>query len=112
MAISGFGFGLFGLFWIASAVLSIALIVVVIMVAVRYLNRTSPSAQGQWPGQAAPPPVAPPPPAARPEPLEILRERFARGEITLSDFETAKRALGYPPGPDAPLPGGGPAPGA
>jgi len=111
MSLSGFGFGLFGLFWLVSAVLSIALVVVLIMVAVRYLNRTSTPAQGQWPGQAAPPPVAPQPPAARSEPLEILRDRFARGEITLSDFETAKRALGYPGGPDAPPPGAGPAPG-
>ena len=107
MELSGFGFGLFGLFWLVSAVLSIALVVVLIMVAVRYLNRTSPSAQGQWPGQAAPPPGAPPPSSTRPEPLEILRERFARGEITLSDFETAKRALGYPDGPDAPPPDAG-----
>jgi hypothetical protein len=30
------------------------------------------------------------------EPLDILRERFARGDITLDEFETAKRALGYP----------------
>jgi uncharacterized membrane protein len=56
----------------------------------------------------APPPspgpcVAPAPP--RPEPLDILRERFARGDITLDEFETAKRALGYPssqPPPPAP----------
>jgi uncharacterized membrane protein len=46
--------------------------------------------------------VAPPP--ARPEPLDILRERFARGDITLDDFETAKRALGYPSSPTPPPP--------
>jgi len=55
----------------------------------------------------APPPspvpyVAPPP--ARPEPLDILRERFARGDITLDEFETAKRALGYPTSPPPPAP--------
>jgi hypothetical protein len=49
-------------------------------------------------------PLAPPPPNARPEPLDILRERFARGDITLDEFETAKRALGYPSSP--PLPPG------
>ena len=50
---------------------------------------------------AAPPSVRPyvAPPPSRPEPLDILRERFARGEITLDEFETAKRALGYPAGP-------------
>ncbi len=62
--------------------------------------------------------VPPPPPAwptqtPRPEPLDILRERFARGEITLEEFETAKRALGYPPGappPSSPVQGPPPAP--
>jgi len=97
---TGFGMGVFGLFWLVSAVLSVVLIVVLIMLAVRYLNRTSPPAQGQWPGQATPPSATP----VRPEPLEILRERFARGEITLDQFETAKRALGYPSSPEPPPP--------
>jgi uncharacterized membrane protein len=48
--------------------------------------------------------VAPTP--LRPEPLDILRERFARGDITLDDFEAAKRALGYPSSPPPPAPGG------
>ena len=104
----GFGFGLFGLFWLASAILGIVLIIVLIKVAVRYLDRTNPSAGGQWPGQQAPPPASPP----RSDPLEILRERFARGEITLDDFEAAKRALGYPGGPDLPPPGSRPGPAA
>jgi hypothetical protein len=42
------------------------------------------------------------PPPARPEPLDILRERFARGDLTVDEFLTAKRALGYPDGPTAP----------
>ena len=57
-------------------------------------------------------PTTPPPPRpsvapspARPEPLDILRERFARGDITVDEFATAKRALGYPDGPTPP-PGG------
>ena len=101
----GLAFGAFGLLWLASAVLSIVLIVVLIMVAVRYLNRTSPPATGQWPGQY---PASPPAPPARPDPLELLRERFARGEITLEDFETAKRALGYPSNAQPPQETGAP----
>jgi putative membrane protein len=31
----------------------------------------------------------------RPAALEILRERFARGEITQAEFEQAKKILGY-----------------
>lgn len=34
-------------------------------------------------------------PGPRTDPLDILRERFARGEITEAEFEQAKRALGY-----------------
>lgn len=30
----------------------------------------------------------------RPDPMDILRERFARGEITEAEFEQAKRTLG------------------
>jgi uncharacterized membrane protein len=98
----GFGLGAFGVLWLLGVVLSIVLVVVLIVLAVRYLNRTSPPAQGPWPGQHAVPP-----PSARPEPLEILRERFARGEITLDEFETAKRALGYPSSLQPPPPGPG-----
>jgi putative membrane protein len=31
---------------------------------------------------------------SRPTPTEILRERFARGEITAQEFEDAKKVLG------------------
>ena len=32
---------------------------------------------------------------ARPTPLDILRERHARGEITQQEFEQARKTLGY-----------------
>lgn len=34
-------------------------------------------------------------PLAGKTPLDILRERYARGEITADEFEQAKRILGY-----------------
>jgi putative membrane protein len=52
----------------------------------------------------------PAPPPARAEPLDILRERFARGDITLDEFEAAKRALGYAAGPPPPSSGPGATP--
>jgi hypothetical protein len=94
------GFGLLVVF----GGLFLVLIVLLIVGAVRYLTRMNPPSHGPWSGlQAAPPPVPP----ARPEPLDILRERFARGDITLDEFEMAKRALGYPSSPPPPPPGPG-----
>jgi uncharacterized membrane protein len=97
----GFGMDAFGLLWLLGVVLFLVVIVVLLVLAVRYLNRTNPPATGSWLHHQIPPPPTP----ARPDPLEILRERFARGEITLEDFETAKRALGYPSSPTPPPPG-------
>ena len=54
--------------------------------------------------------VAPPPPQAGPSPmppradpaLQILRERFARGEISEADYLAASRVLGAPEPPSSP----------
>ena len=59
-------------------ILFIALVVVLVVFAVR------------WLGGAAQPPAAPP---GR-TPLDILKERFARGEIDMAEFEERRRALG------------------
>jgi uncharacterized membrane protein len=98
----GWSMDAFGLLWVLIVLSFLVLIVVLIAFAVRYFARTNPPTHGPWPGsQAAPPPVPP----ARWEPLDILRERFARGDITLDEFEAAKRALGYSSSP-TPLPAG------
>lgn len=63
------GFGLMGLFWIAIAVL--------VIFAIKWLGQDhSPAAR---PGSQA---------------LDILRERLARGEIEVDEFEARKAALG------------------
>ncbi len=90
----------FGLLWLLGGLLFLVLVVVLVVLAIRHLTRMNPPSQGPWSA-----PLAPPPPNARPEPLDILRERFARGDMTLDEFETAKRALGYPS--SLPPPGAG-----
>jgi hypothetical protein len=45
-----------------------------------------------------PPPAPPAPPRADPA-LQILRERFARGEISEAEFVSASRVLGAPESP-------------
>ena len=93
----GMGWGVgFGLIRLLLLVAFIALIVGLVLFLVRHGNQTNSPGNMTWSG----PPATPPPwPPARPEPLDVLRERFARGDITLDEFETAKRALGYPSGP-------------
>jgi uncharacterized membrane protein len=55
---------------------------------------------------APPPPPTIPPAAPRPadQALQILRERFARGEISEAEFVAASRVLGAPAPPPGPPP--------
>ena len=94
----------FGLLVVFGGILFLVLIVLLVVGAVRYLTPKTPPRNGPWPGPQA---ASQPMPRSRPEPLDILRERFARGDITLDEFETAKRALGYPSSPPPPPPGPG-----
>lgn len=80
---------LWGLGWLLLVVIGIVLAVWAITTVVRGDRHGSAGSAGSPP----PAPGAPP----RPEPLDILRERFARGEITQEEFETARRVLGYGP---------------
>jgi putative membrane protein len=72
----GFGGGLL-------ALLVVVLLVVGCVSLYAYLTRTSRNA----------PPPAPPTPPVDPA-LQILRERFARGEIAQAEFDERRRALG------------------
>ena len=71
--------GGYGGFWLLVGLLLLIALVVLIVWAVTNLSRTS---------------RAVPHDPSRPTPNEILRERFARGEITAQEFEDAKRVLG------------------
>ena len=72
------GSGLRGFRFLIGLLLLIALIVLVVW-AVMNLTRTGRAATHD---------------PSRPTPNEILRERFARGEITAQEFEDAKKVLG------------------
>ena len=83
----GYGVGFAGLLWMLGGLLVTVGIVVLIVWAVSGIAR-------------GPRPVGPPfagaggAPGGQ-TPLEILRERYARGEISEEEFERARKVLGY-----------------
>ncbi|OGO56940.1 MAG: hypothetical protein A2Z32_01035 [Chloroflexi bacterium RBG_16_69_14] len=76
----GYGFdgGALGWIWMFGGLLVMVGFVVLIVWAVGAVSRGGTSRE---PG--------------RPTALDILRERYARGEITQQEFEQAKKTLGY-----------------
>jgi hypothetical protein len=107
MVVHGADFRGSGFAWLVGTVLFFGLIFLIVYLVARHASRPHPPASGSWPTPVPPSqpyqPMSPVQP--RPEPLDILRERFARGEINLEDFEAAKRALGYPGIPPSAPPG-------
>lgn len=76
----GYGFdgGAMGWIWMFGGLLVVVGVVVLIVWALGAANRAG---TGKEPD--------------RPTALDILRERYARGEITQEQFEQAKKTLGY-----------------
>jgi putative membrane protein len=77
--------GGFGIFFLVSAVLSIAFtigVIVLIAMAIRWLMRQNP--KDRYAGEATSGDTA----------LDMLRQRYARGEIDAAEFEERKRTLG------------------
>ena len=78
----GNGLGVAELFFVLLWAAFVVLVLVLIVLAIRWLLRADRS-------------VAPPPPASQgPNPLDILRERYARGEIDDEEFERRRKTLG------------------
>ncbi len=79
----GWGGGWFGMiFGPIFMILVLALVIAVAVLLVRWLG---------GPGNTAAAPHQPPPTRT---PLDILKERFARGEIDREEFEERRRTLG------------------
>jgi uncharacterized membrane protein len=75
---TGLGVGLGGMLWMLGGILVIVGLVVLVVWAVSRATATNP-------GAAAAP--------AGPDPLDILRARFARGEITEAEYTQAANIL-------------------
>jgi putative membrane protein len=76
----GYGFdgGAFGWIWMLGGLLVMVGFVVLIVWAVSTMSRGNTNREPE-----------------RPTALDLLRERYARGEITQQEFEQAKKTLGY-----------------
>lgn len=95
------GFGMWGLFGLLAMVVLLAALVWLVVLVLRGPRHAPP------PGQPWQPPYTAPTP--RPTPHEILRERLARGDITVDEYQRVLAALGPdtaspPPGPQGPQP--------
>ncbi|MGZ3587816.1 MAG: SHOCT domain-containing protein [Candidatus Limnocylindrales bacterium] len=87
----GLGAGLFWLVVAAAFLLFWGLVIAALVLGVRWLLRAE--RQGSAPPAAPGPPPAAAGPGAPPDPLAILRERYARGEIDEEEYERRRRTL-------------------
>jgi putative membrane protein len=78
---AGLGFGVGGLLALLGCALLVVGVVVLVMWAVGRSGQVAPVAIGQAPGRSAA------------DAIEVLRQRFARGEITADEFTAAKQVL-------------------
>ncbi len=78
----GYGYGFGGAAGLLGGLGGILLLVGLVILVVWAVSRIAPAASGV---------VTP----AQPDALGLLRERFARGEITEAEFAEAKRVLGF-----------------
>ncbi|HEX5241205.1 MAG TPA: SHOCT domain-containing protein [Candidatus Limnocylindrales bacterium] len=83
--VGGIGFGIVALIWLVVIVAFWALVIVGVVFAVRWLIRADRNSRL--------PPGPPAPSGPRDDPLEILRQRYARGEIDEEEFERRRRTL-------------------
>ena len=85
MRFDGFfgGIGLLELIWIGLILAFWVVIIILAVLAIRWLLRNTGSGMH-----------APGPPSAHDTALATLRERYARGEIDATEFEERKRTLG------------------
>jgi uncharacterized membrane protein len=110
-----FGGGGMGLWWLFGLLVAVALVVgVVWLLATLFRGPRHAPPHQPWQPPYGQPPIAPSAygqggqPAPRQTPHEILRERLARGEITVEEYQRTLEALGPesapPSGPQGPQP--------
>ncbi len=85
-----------GVWWLLGllSIVVLAVALVWLLVSTSRGSRNAPPQQPWQPPYPGPMPSTP----VRPTPYEILRERLARGEVTVEDYQRTLEALGPEPG--------------